>query len=132
MRAIPTIAKNAEYDNWNAYVSQLQQQNPIWAKEFFSNARPLAAQDAITGLHKIFADGAAPNDAQSNQVKFLIAQFDQAAANYQAAGNSPNYSHAQAQVYDGWVQYLDQVEQAAPAMKPIITSVFKQALKPVS
>ena len=126
------VAKDLEYSTWNSYVSTLQKQNPVWASEFFSNARPLAAQNAITGLHQIFADNAAPDDPQSAKVKFLLGQYDVAAAQYQAAGNSPNYSHAQAQVYDGWIQYLDSVSQQAPELKPIITSVFKQALKPVT
>ena len=125
-------AKNAEYDTWKSYVATLQQQNPVWAEEFFNNSRQLNAKNAITGLHQIFADNAAPSDPQSAKVKYLLSQYDQAAATYQAAGNSPNYLHAQAQVYDGWVQYLKSVEQADPALKPIVTSVFKQALKPVT
>ena len=127
-----SVAKNAEYDKWNSYVALLQQQNPIWAKDFFSNNRQFNAKDMITGLHRIFADNAAPANLQTDRIKFLLAQYDQAAADYAAAGQTSNYSHAQAQVYDGWIKYLDDQEKAVPAVKPIIQSVFKVALKPVA
>lgn len=127
-----SVAKNDEYDKWNAYVSTLQSQNPVWARDFFSNTREFNAKDAITGLKQIFKDGAAPDDLQSRQVEALLGDYNLAAANYAAAGQTANYSHAQAQVYDGWVQYLDAKEVALPSLKPVISSVFKVALKPVS
>jgi hypothetical protein len=127
-----SVAKNAEYDRWNSYVSKLQAQNPIWARDFFSNTRQFNAKDAINGLQQMFKDNAAPNTLQTQRVKYLLGNYEQAAAEYAAAGQSSNYSHEQSQVYDQWIQYLDSYAAAIPAMKPIVQSVFKVALKPVT
>lgn len=126
-----SIAVNAEYDNWNSYVTQLEQQNPVWAEDFLSANKQLNRSDAIKQLTAIFNNGEAPAGPMTNDVEFLLNQYNQAAANYQAAGQEPSYSlqlSEQKKVNDGWVAYVTGLEKESPQLKPIINGVFKEAL----
>lgn len=125
-------AKNAEYDAWNSWVTTLEQQYPVWAEDFLSPTKQVNRMQTIATLHQIFAAGDAPNDAQSSMVESLLLNYAQAAAEFQAAGNLRSYSaqlSAQKQVQDAWVAYSDQIETEIPALKPIVQSVFKEALQ---
>jgi hypothetical protein len=124
-------AKDAEYSNWNNYVATLQKQNPVWAETYFSAAKQTNSQQVIQGLTTMFQKGDAPAGPQTNLVAWLLGQYEAAAADYGAAGQGTSYSteqYAQSQVNDNWIQYLDGVETSTPALKPIIQSVFKDAL----
>ena len=124
-----STAKNAEYDTWDAWVTQLEKQYPVWAENFTSGTRQTNAQQTIQSLAQIFNDKAAPDDEQSSLVKQLLTQYVGAAAAYQQAGTQSNYYSAQAAVSDSWVAYCDSLETQWPQLKPIIQSVFKEALK---
>jgi hypothetical protein len=122
-------AKNAEYDTWDAWVAQLEKQYPVWAENFTSGTRQTNSQQAIQTLTQVFAEGAAPKDEQSSLVEQLLGQYQTAAAAYQQAGTTSNYSSAQSKVSDSWIAYLDSTATQWPQLKPIIQSVFKEALK---
>jgi thiaminase len=122
-------AVNAEYDTWDAWVTQLEKQYPVWAENFTSGTRQTNSQQAIQTLTQIFNAGEAPKDDQSSMVEQLLAQYQTAAAAYQQAGTTSNYSSAQSKVSDSWIAYLDSTAVQIPALKPIIQSVFKEALK---
>jgi hypothetical protein len=124
-----STAKNAEYDTWDAWVTQLEKQYPVWAENFTSGTRQTNAQQAIQGLTQIFKDGAAPKDEQSSLVEQLLVQYQGAAAAYQQAGATSNYYSAQAKVADSWVAYCTSLEAQFPQLKPVVQSVFKEALK---
>ena len=100
-------AVNAEYDTWDAWVTQLEKQYPVWAENFTSGTKQTNTQQAIQTLTQIFKAGDAPKDEQSSLVEQLLAQYQTAAAAYQQAGTTSNYSTAQAKVSDGWIAYLD-------------------------
>ena len=124
-----TSAVNDEYNTWDAWVTQVEHQYPVWAENFTSGNRQTNAQQAIQGLTKIFKDGAAPKDEQSSLVEQLLGQYETAAAAYQAAGAKSDYYTAQAKISDSWIAYLDSTAKAIPQLKPIIQTVFKAALK---
>jgi hypothetical protein len=127
-----STAANAEYDNWNNYVTKLEAQNPVWAEDFLSANKQLNRTNAIATLTKIFDKGEAPPGQMSDDVEFLLNQYNQAAANYQAAGSQATYSlqlASQKAVNDGWINYLDTLETQMPQLKPIIQGVFKEALE---
>ena len=127
-----SAAKNEEYNAWNSWVAQLEKAYPVWAENFTSGTRQTDAQQAIQTLTKIFDEGAAPKDEQSSLTQQLLTQYQAAAADYQAAGNVSSYSaqlSAQSKVSDAWVAYLDALEVSTPQLRPIIQSVFKNALK---
>ena len=126
-----SIAKNQEYDAWNSYLLQLQRQNPVWAEDFLSANKQLNRQNAIQQLTAMYNSGDAPAGPQTDAVGFLLNQYYQAAANYQAAGNLTDYSlqlSEQKRVNDSWIQYVTTLETEQPALKPIINGVFKEAL----
>jgi hypothetical protein len=122
-------AVNAEYANWDAWVQQVEKQYPVWAENFTSGVRQTNAQQAIQKLTQVFKDGEAPKGEQSTLVDALLQQYQTAAAAYQQAGTKSDYYSAQSRVSDSWIAYLDNVAVARPALKPIIQSVFKEALK---
>ena len=124
-----STAVNAEYDNWDAWVTQLEKQYPVWAENFTSGTKQTNSQQAIQTLTTIFQKGDAPKDEQSSLVEQLIGQYQTAAAAYQQAGTQSDYYSAQSKVADGWVSYLDGLSTSFPQLKPIIQSVFKEALK---
>ena len=101
----------------------------MWAENFTSGNRQTNSQQAIQTLTHIFQDGAAPKDEQSSLVEQLLVQYQTAAAAYQQAGTTSSYYTNQAKISDGWIAYLDSTAQQIPALKPIIQSVFKEALK---
>ena len=109
-----STAVNAEYDNWDAWVSQVEKQYPVWAENFTSGTRQTNAQQAIQTLTQIFKDNAAPKDEQSTSSKLLV-QYQTAAAAYQQAGTQSDYYSAQAKVSDSWIAYVDSVALARPA-----------------
>ncbi len=124
-----STAVNAEYDTWDAWVTQLEKQYPVWAENFTSGVHQTNAQQAIQTLTQIFKDGAAPEGEQSTLVHALLEQYQTAAAAYQQAATKSDYYSAQAKVSDSWIAYVDSVAVARPQLKPIIQSVFKEALK---
>jgi hypothetical protein len=96
----------------------------------FQIAAPVAT--AVTGLKAIFADGKAPPGEQSTGVEALLKSFDIASTQYAEAGKGVSYStqqYQQAQVKDNWDNYLETTANAYPYLKPVIQSVFMQALK---
>lgn len=126
-----SVAVNAEYDNWNSYVTQLEQQNPVWAENFLSPDKQLNRQNAIKQLTAMFATGDAPPGPMTHDVQYLLQQYDQAAAEYQLAGTAPTYSlqlSEQKKVSDNWIQYVTNLETEMPQLKPVINGVFKEAL----
>ena len=127
-----STAKNEEYNLWNAFTTQLKQQYPVWASQFYSPNRVINATDAVTGLKAIFADGKAPPGPQSAGVEALLKSYDVASTQYAEAGRGVSYStqqYQQAQVKDNWDNYLETTATAYPYLKPVIQSVFMQALK---
>lgn len=124
-----STAVNAEYDNWDAWVTQLEKQYPVWAENFTSGNRQTNSQQSIQTLTQIFKDGKEPNDEQSSLVEQLLVQYQAAAAQYQQAGSTTDYYSAQSKVSDSWIVYADQTATQHPQLKPIIQSVFKEALK---
>lgn len=124
-----STAVNAEYANWDAWVQQVEKQYPVWAENFTSGVRQTNSQQAIRTLTDIFKASDAPKGEQSTLVDALLTQYRTAAAAYQQAGTQSNYSSAQSKVSDGWIAYLDSVSTSVPQLKPIIQSVFKEALK---
>jgi hypothetical protein len=124
-----STAVNAEYDNWDAWVTQLEKQYPVWAENFTSGNRQTNSQQAIQTLTQIFKAGQAPAGEQSSMVEQLLANYQTAAAAYQQAGTTTDYYSAQAKVSDSWIAYVDQIATQHPQLKPIIQSVFKEALK---
>lgn len=127
-----SAAVNTEYNAWNAWVAQLQKQNPVWAEQHFSANRQTTSQQSIQQLTKMFNDNAAPPGQQTDLVKGLLENYNQAATDYATAGNQSSYSTQlsdQKKVNDAWIQYLDQQEIDTPALKPVIQAVFKTALK---
>ena len=127
-----TRAVNAEYDNWNSYVATIQKQNPVWAENFLSANQQLNRQNAIKQLTAIFDDGNAPPGPMTDSVEFLLNQYNQAAANCQAAGQEPTYSMQlaeQKKVNDGWIAYVTDLETSQPQLRAVINGVFKEALR---
>ena len=124
-----STAVNAEYDTWDAWVTQLEKQYPVWAENFTSGNRQTNSQQAIQSLTHIFQDGAQPKDEQSTLVEKLLHDYETTAAAYQEAGAKSDYYSAQSKVSDGWIAYVDQIAVQYPQLKPIIQSVFKEALK---
>ena len=122
-------AVNAEYDTWDAWVTQLEKQYPVWAENFTAGTRQTNSQQAIATLTQVFKANDAPKDEQSSLVEQLLGNYQVAAAAYQQAGTQSDYYTAQAKISDGWIAYLDSTATAIPALKPIIQSVFKEALK---
>lgn len=122
-------AKNAEYDTWDSWVTQLEKQYPVWAESFTAGNRQTNSQQAIQTLTQIFKDGQAPKDGQSELVEQLLVQYQGAAAAYQQAGTTSDYYTNQAKVSDSWIAYVDNLSTQFPQLKPIIQSVFKEALK---
>lgn len=122
------VAKSAEYTTWDNYVNQLEQQAPVWATDHLSGDRYVQRQQTIKQLRTIFAEGKAPAGTQSTLVKQLLDQFDIAQADYQNATQQWNYTSAESAVNDQWEAYTSQLATAQPALAPIITSVFKDAL----
>ncbi len=124
-------AKNAEYTNWNNYVTVLQKQNPVWAESYFSATRQTNSQQVIQGLTQMFNAGDAPAGPQTDLVLQLLQNYQAAAADYAAAGQGTSYSaeqSAQSKVNDNWINYLDGIESSTPQLKPIIQAIFKDAL----
>ena len=109
--------------------TQLEQQYPVWAQNFTSGVRQTNRQQAIQTLTQIFKNGDAPAGEQTESVQFLLQQYQGAAAAYNQASQSSNYSKDEAEVEDSWVQYLDSLAKEEPSLKPVIQSVFKDALK---
>ena len=124
-----SVAREAEYTAWSQWVTQLEQQYPVWAENHLSGDKQVNRQQNIAGLQKIFAEGAAPNDEQSVLTKSLLEQYQVAASAYASAGQKSNYSKAQAEVNTAWIQYLGTLETQYPQLKPVIQGVFKEALK---
>jgi hypothetical protein len=126
-----SVAVNAEYDNWNSYVTQLETQNPVWAEDFLSANKQLNRTDAIKQLTAIFDSGDAPPGPMTSDVEFLLGQYNQAAADFHTAGSAPSYSlqlSEQKTVTDNWIAYVTNLEAESPQLKPIINGVFKEAL----
>ena len=109
-----STAVNAEYDTWDAWVTQLEKQYPVWAEKSFttSSSRQTNSQQAIQSLtHFIFQDGAR---SQGRAIppwsrKNLHGSYETAAAAYQEAGAKSDYYSAQSKVSDGWIAYVDQI-----------------------
>jgi hypothetical protein len=127
-----STAKNTEYDAWNAWLGQLGQQYPVWAENFQSGTKAANTRDAIRTLTQIFQSGEAPAGEQTTLVKQLLEQYQSAASAYATAAAQSSYSTQltdQSEINDSWIQFLDGVEVSEPSLKPIIQSVFKNALK---
>ena len=124
-----TAAKEAEYSSWDSWVANLEKAYPIWAENFNSGTKQTDRQDAISALTQIFENHQAPPGEQSSLVEQLLQQYYVAAQAYQQAGATANYSTEQKDVNDSWIQYLDNLAQSTPQLKPVIQSVFKDALK---
>lgn len=127
-----STAKNAAYDNWNAFVAQMAKQYPVWYQDFSGNDRQSNALNTIQNLQQIFASGQAPPGEQTDGVKVLLNSYEVAATEYQQAGTGKSYStqqYDQSQVSHAWTTYLDQTAASYPNLKPIIDTVFKNALK---
>ena len=126
-----SVAKNAEYNSWNQWVTTLEKQHPVWAEDYLSPTKQVNRMQAIQTLQSVYAAGDAPQTAQSDLVYQLLQNYQQAAAEFQAAGNQRSYSTQltdQKAVQDAWIAYTDNLETAVPALKPIIQTVFKEAL----
>jgi hypothetical protein len=127
-----STAKNDEYDNWNAFTTQLKAQFPVWASQYYSPNRIINATDAVTKLKAIFAAGEEPKDQQSAGVEALLKSYDVASTQYAQAGVGVSYStqqYQQSRVMDAWDNYLENTATAYPYLKPVIQSVFMNALK---
>ena len=123
-----TAAVSAEYTRWDAYMQQLQAQQPIWWSQFNNGQRASDAQQSINQLGEIFAKGLAPQTQQSADVEALYQAFQQAQSQYVQAGTASNYSTVQKQVKDSWIIYCDQLAIQEPQLASIISSVFRDAL----
>ena len=125
------MAKNDEYNAWNQWVTTLEKQHPVWAEDHLSPTKQVNRMQTIQTLQAVYAAGDAPNTTQSSQVYQLLQNYQQAAAEFAAAGNQTSYSaqlSGQKAVQDAWIAYADNLETAVPSLKPIIQSVFKEAL----
>jgi hypothetical protein len=124
--------KNALYNKWDAYVKQLAVQYPVWHDDFTSGTRQDNALQAISNLQQIYAAKEAPNDEQSTLVKQLLDAYDSISTEYHNAGNGVSYTEQlsnQSKISTTWINGLNRVATAYPQLKPIIQSVFKNALK---
>ena len=123
-----TQAVSEEYTRWDAYMQQLQKQQPIWWSQFNSGQRQSNAEQSINQLGEIFSKGLAPQTQQSADVEALYQAFQQAQSQYVQAGSASNYSSAQKQIKDAWIIYVDQLATQEPQLDSIISSVFRNAL----
>lgn len=125
-----TAAENQEYARWDTFMQQLQKTQPIWWAQYNNGQRQSNAQRSINELTDIYSAGTAPatKTAQGQAVGALLAQYQQAEAAYMQAGSASNYSTAQSQIRDAWIAQVDQIAQQEPALAPIISSVFRNAL----
>jgi hypothetical protein len=125
-----TAAENQEYARWDTFMQQLQKTQPIWWAQYNNGQRQSNAQRSINELTDIYNAGTAPatKTAQGQAVGALLAQYQQAEAAYMQAGSASNYSTAQSQIRDAWIAQVDQIAQQEPALAPIISSVFRDAL----
>ena len=74
----------------------------------------------------------APNDEQSANVKVLLSSYEIASTEYAEAGRGGSFSqqqYAQSQVSHAWQNYLDATASKNAAVKPIIDTIFKNALE---
>lgn len=117
-----------EYARWDAYMQTLQAQHPIWWASYNSGQRQSDAQQSINQLTEIFAKGLEPKTQQSADVGALLNAFQSAESQYTQAGSASNYSTAQKQIRDSWVNYCDGLAQQEPQLASIISSVFREGL----
>lgn len=119
-------ALDQEYAKWDAYVQTLQNLMPTWAanSSVFSMNRQVNSQQAIRQFQAIFQAGAAPKGPQSDGIRYLLNNYEQAASDFQRAALQPNYASAEKRVRDQWTTFLQAMEQAQPELSPVIKSVF--------
>lgn len=121
-------AKSAEYTTWDAYLTNLETKLPVWATNYLSGQKQVQRQQTITGLKSIIADGQAPDTNQTALVKQLLGAYDAAQADYLAATQEWDYTTAESKVKENWQNQTTQWATQYPALQPIITSIFRDAL----
>jgi len=117
-----------EYAKWGAFVQHLQATQPIWWEQFNNGKRQADAIQSINELQEIYNKGLAPKTTQAASVGALLQQFQAYEQEYMSAGTQSNYSSAQKQIRDAWVQYCNGVKQSNPELDSVISSVFRDAL----
>lgn len=117
-----------EYAKWDAYLKVLQGALPVWWSVFNDNRKSNMAVQTIDELRQMYAANDAPPGPQTDLVKTLLSNYDQAEQDFVQANNGPNYSTATKQVKDAWTTYLQAEVTAHPALSPIVSSVFRDAL----
>jgi hypothetical protein len=120
--------KSQEYAKWGAYMQQLQASQPIWWSQFNNGQRATDAVRSINELNDIYNKNLEPNTQQSADVGSLLTAFQQAEQSYMQAGTQSNYSTAQRQIKDQWIQYCNNLAAQNPNLDSIISSVFRDAL----
>ena len=123
-----SAAESQEYARWDAYMQHLQATQPIWWASYNSGTRQSDAQQSINQLTEIYAKGLEPKTQQSEDVGNLLTAFQSAESQYVQAGTQSNYSTAQKQISDSWINYCDQLALQEPQLASVISSVFRDGL----
>jgi len=121
--------KTAEYNNWDAYVQQMEKTNPIWGNWFTSGDRKQQALQVIQDIGRASEAGQLPAGPQTNGIIGLMNDYLAHLSNMPPGSTNNSYLTAQARTEnDNFDAYLKTTAKAQPNLAPFINKVLRQVL----
>jgi len=123
------VSQAAERSNWNDFVNQYGNMNPLWWDDYSSTAKRHVADLAVNDFAELFANKT-PAQIQNNYGKqaLLVANLyrDWTVHNNQIVSlrNNNAYQEIINAEKDNWQKYLKQVVDKTPELNTVINSVF--------
>ena len=120
---------NAEYAKWDAWMQQFKAAYPVWWQNYNNGASTTGTAAAIDQLKLIYGAKQEPPGTQSMLVGKLLQSWNTVETQYTAASNASDYATEQKRITDAWQSYLGSIATSYPSLKPIIQSVFNNAVR---
>ena len=112
---------------WNTWLTTFKAQNPTWAAMYDSPDTKINATLQLHQLRTVLADGTAPAGTQTDNLKYLVQQYDdyvnQLTPN--AAGTLSPSSGANLTVTQAWEAWLKTTATAYPEYAPAVNKIFR-------
>lgn len=113
---------------WNQVTSQYGLSNPIWYASYKDPTRPIDAQNALSDLQAIRANGKIGSSDQSKGITSLLDSYNDYHAALSQVYNpgKKTQSSIYYNIQDAWNAYLDEEMTSNPNLTNVINGVFRR------